>query len=69
VGSPGALVRLHRGEPLDDHDLALSGVVDSPAFLMTHEPVVALLPAQRRPQLHPAVLEPLPELADGPVSP
>ncbi|PPF59860.1 hypothetical protein C5C13_05390 [Clavibacter michiganensis] len=72
VGSLGAresLIRLHRGEPLDDHDLALFGVLDFQAFLMTYEPVVALLPAPRRPQLHPAVLELLPELAEGPPSP
>ena len=69
LGARDALVRLHRGEPLDDHDLALFGIVNFQAFLMTYEPVVALLPAPRRPKLHPAVIELLPELADGPASP
>jgi hypothetical protein len=69
MGVTDALIRLHRGEPLDDHDLALFGVVNFQAFLMTYEPVVALLPAPRRPQLHPAVIELMPELADDPASP
>jgi hypothetical protein len=69
MGARDSLVRLHRGQPLDDHDLALFGIVNFQAFLMTYEPVVALLPAPRRPQLHPAVIELLPELADGPASP
>jgi hypothetical protein len=72
VGSMGAresLIRLHRGEPLDDHDLAPFGVVNFQAFLMTDEPVVALLRAPRRPQLHAAVIELMPVLADDPASP
>jgi hypothetical protein len=69
LGARESLIRLHRGEPLDDHDLALFGVVNFQAFLMTYEPVVALLRAPRRPQLHPAVIELLPELADDPASP
>lgn len=69
LGARDALIRLHRGEQLDDHDLALFGIVNFQAFLMTYEPVVALLPEPRRPQLHPAVLELLPELADDPAQP
>ncbi|MBF4617667.1 hypothetical protein ITJ44_06210 [Clavibacter sp. VKM Ac-2873] len=69
LGARDAVVRLHRGEPLDDHDLALFGIVNYQAFLMTYEPVVALLPQPRRPRLHPAVVELLPELGGDPASP
>ncbi|PPF97943.1 hypothetical protein C5C05_04425 [Clavibacter michiganensis] len=69
LGARESLIRLHRGEPLDDHDLALFGIVNFQAFLMTYEPVVALLREPRRPQLHPAVIELMPVLGDGPASP
>ncbi|MBF4623225.1 hypothetical protein [Clavibacter sp. VKM Ac-2872] len=68
LGARDALIRLHRGEPLDDHDLALFGILNFQAFLMTYGPVVALLPEPRRPRLHPAALELLPELAGDPAS-
>ncbi|WP_316292181.1 hypothetical protein ABRP09_00410 (plasmid) [Clavibacter michiganensis] len=58
-----ALSRIHRDEPLDDRDLALLGMINFQAYLMTYEPIVALLPQVVR--LHPAVVQLVPEVAHG----
>ncbi|WP_143331594.1 hypothetical protein [Clavibacter michiganensis] len=58
-----ALARLHRGEALDDHDLAVLGIANFQAYLTTYEPLAALTPDGARP--HPALAELMPRIADG----
>ncbi|MFT7712171.1 hypothetical protein ACMT9Y_14520 [Clavibacter tessellarius] len=63
TGARPALGRLHRGETLDDRDLAVLGVANFQAYLMTYEPLAALMPDGARP--HPALVELMPRIADA----
>ena len=63
TGARAALGRLHRGETLDDRDLAVLGVANFQAYLMTYEPLAALMPDGARP--HPALVELMPGIADA----